>query len=156
MILQVGERIAGGQFADVFHPSNREHIVKVYRRVANTQEDKEGRAAFRREEIAYANVTRFADLRVHVPGYHGCPAIDDILDEDGTSVASNYHLDCSLELDFVPGDCLKFYELPDEYEPIAVQLLSRFDGRVAYDYDCSFFNWMDAERIIVIDFAPTS
>jgi hypothetical protein len=156
MILHISERIARGEFGDVFRPSNGERVVKVYRRVANVQEDKEGRGLFRREEIAYTNVMRFEDLRPHVPAYYRRPVIEEILNERGNSVAANYHLDCSLELDFVPGECLKFHELPDEYEAIAVQLLSRFDGRVAYDYDCSFFNWTDAERIIVIDFAPTS
>ena len=68
-------------------------------------------------------------------------------------MAGAYHLDCCIELEFVPGECLKFYELPDE--SVAVQLLRQFDDRVAYDFDGSFFNWSDPERIIVIDFAPT-
>jgi hypothetical protein len=97
---------------------------------------------------------RFEDLRTHVPHYFGRPTVSDVLDSDEASIASAYHLDCCLELEYIPGECLKFYELPDE--AVAVQLLRRFDGKVAYHFDGSFFNWNDPARIKVIDFAPTA
>lgn len=154
MILRVRDRFEAGQFADVFRRDSSARVVKLYRCVSNPEEDREGRRAFKREQIAYTNVTRFGDLRPHVPGFFGTPSVSDVIDENGQSVGSKYHLDCALELAFVEGECRKFYELPDER--VAVELLERFKGRVAYDYDCSFFNWTDPKRIIVIDFAPTS
>lgn len=153
MVLRLSHRFDSGQFADVFRTEGRGRVIKLYRRVPTPQEDREGRGAFRREQIAYTNVMRFVDLRPHVPEFFGTPQISDVLEEDGRSVANRYHLDSALELAFIEGECRKFYELPGER--IAVELLQRFDGRVAYDYDCSFFNWSDPKRIIVIDFAPT-
>jgi hypothetical protein len=153
VILQSKDQIDKGQFADVFRPNQGDRVVKLFRRSKRPEGDRDAIHSFRREKIAYENVMRYAELRKHVPEYFGIPEIADVLDASGSSVASGYLLDCCLELAFIPGPCLKFYELPDE--AIAVQLLESFDGKLAYDYDGSFFNWDDQERIIAIDFAPT-
>lgn len=156
MIISLHHRLDGGQFGDVFRSSHADRVIKVYRRVPNEQSDLYGRGLFRREEIAYENIMRFEDLRSHVPTYFGRPHIDDIVDDYGTSVAAKYHLECCLELAYISGECRKFCELPKNGEANALQLLGRFKGRVAYDFDCSFFHWTDPNRIVVIDFSPTA
>ena len=154
MVLRSSDCTGNGEFAHVFRTDRGGRVVKLYSRVSNPAEDLMGRNAFARERSAYQSVMGFADLKAHVPEFFGTPRVDDVIEEDGRSIAHRYHLDCALELAFVEGECLKFYELPDD--TVARELLGRFDGRVAYDYDCSFFNWSDPNHIIVIDFAPTS
>ena len=154
MVLKVSQRISDGASADVFLSDDGERVYKLYRRITEVSYVDEPPRLFQNEVIGYGVAMRTDSLRSHVPGFCGTPRITEVLSDSGVSAMADYHGECCLELDFIPGECRKIGAIPSECDHIVVALMDAMSRVMRCSFDASFFNWCDEQRIVTIDFAP--
>jgi len=113
-----------------------------------------GRWTFIAESEAYEILGGDADLEAHAPKYHGRVTVEDVIDENGVSVANHYLLDCCYCLDRIVGRDVKRTSLTDEACSAVGAIESSFHAAgIAYTLDASFFNSEQPDKILMIDFA---
>lgn len=153
MRLTTSQRISDGDSSDVFRSVDGKRVYKLYRRAAHPKYVNDPPRLFQNEVIAYEAAMRTEFIRAHVPQFYGKTEVADVVDDSGQSLIEAYHGDCCLELAFIPGECRKIGEIPEECEHVPVALMRSIGEVMRCTFDGSFFNWCDQDRVIAIDFA---
>jgi hypothetical protein len=114
MILSVASRIpVTGAYSELFWGTGKKTVLKQFisgRHESNTSQglttpsdDIRRFRTFVWECDAYEVAIRDPRLQLHVPRFYGRQKINDVVDENGTSIARFYLLDCCYELEYVEG-----------------------------------------------------
>ena len=114
--------IGHGEFADVIRTDDG-RVVKLFRRVDAFDDlpnpaDNETliRVAWDEEAAHYELLQHTPELAVYAPEYFGRCVVAAVVDNGGSSVLSEYVPDCAFELEMVPGQAKKLWDLPRDVQ----------------------------------------
>ena len=140
-----------GATADVFAVDGI--ACKVFR-VFGVAHSPEGvRARFESEVEAYRRAALDPWLALHVARFYGRRIVTDVIEEDGTSIASLYALECCYQMELLEGNEKKFTALGLRQSFKHLQTAQDRFAEIGIDVlDASVFDAENAEAFKLIDF----
>lgn len=161
IILDTGDQIASGVYADIFRPSGETLVYKLFigfrhhttvsQGLTDPEDDHRRRKTFDSECRAYEIAAQDAFLRDHIPhSFRRCEIAG--VAEFGESVAANYLLPCCYAMEYIEGAAAKLRAV-EQLGHIREAQSAFHRAGVAHTSDASVFFAEDLQKFKFIDFA---
>jgi len=165
MVLNLQQRIQSGAYSEIFRSVDGKRAFKLFisgahpsnlsQGLTNPVHDLQRRNTFTAECEAYEIAMADPRISCHVPHFYGRAEVNDILDERGNSIATDYLLDCSYSMEYLSGTDMKLGSYAGQnYPPHIAEFLKDMEASgIGYLLDASAFMPDDPESFRIIDFA---
>src|SRR5215208_3795156 len=120
MVLRLEQRLMRGSSADLFADLEAQRVYKLFRRVANERSNRVTRGIFDAECRAYELLRSHPELEKRAPEYFGRVVVTAVRDRSGRNRRSHYLLDCCYAIQFLLGEDVKMFGVPEDALPAVV------------------------------------